>query len=71
MNEEQRIIANEKLNQLNKEQQESEKKKQLFCDVEDASPFYRAEEYHQNFLKKRQERTGSGTAGKWSTNRLF
>lgn len=73
LNEEQRMIANQKLNQLKDEQESSEKnkKKQLFCNVEDATPFYRAEEYHQNFLKKRQEKTGSGTAGKWSTNRLF
>mmetsp|Transcript_3640 Transcript_3640/g.5254 ORF Transcript_3640/g.5254 Transcript_3640/m.5254 type:complete len:126 (+) Transcript_3640:265-642(+) len=45
---------------LNKIKQLAERSENVYADVEPISAFYRAEEYHQNFLNK--QRSG---AGKW------
>lgn len=49
-NEEERTIA---MNLLEKMKEEKEGK-EVYVDVEDAKPFYRAEEYHQDFLNKQK-----------------
>lgn len=49
-NEEERTIA---MNLLEKMKEEKDGK-EVYVDVEDAKPFYRAEEYHQDFLNKQK-----------------
>ena len=48
----QRQVALEKLEKIMAEKD----RKQIFTNVENVGPFYRAEEYHQDFLNKQ---TGS------------
>lgn len=56
--EEQRVAAVEKL-----ENMKSKTDKEVFVDLEPVSAFYRAEEYHQDFLNKQS--AASGGAGAW------
>ena len=46
-NEEQRETANQKIQELGKNGT-----RKVYVDLEPVSSFYRAEEYHQNFLEK-------------------
>lgn len=41
-----------------------EKQRKMYVDVEEVGPFYRAEEYHQDYLKKRKGGSGSWSRGK-------
>ncbi len=49
-NEDERDIAMSVLEKL----KEEKGGKEVYVDVEDVNPFYRAEEYHQDFLKKQK-----------------
>ena len=54
---EQKKIANAILGQLAKQRG----LKKIYTDVEDATPFYRAEEYHQKYVEKSRSKFG----GRW------
>lgn len=49
-NEHQRAVATEKVEAMKTRAEEEDRK--VFATVEDVGPFYRAEDYHQNFILK-------------------
>lgn len=53
--EEQRVAAVEKVDEM-----KSETDKTVYVDIEPASAFYRAEEYHQDFLNKQRAASRGG-----------
>lgn len=53
----QRVAAEEKVQQLST----SSKGRKIFVDIENATDFYRAEEYHQKYLMKRASQRSSSS----------